>query len=431
MRALLNKDIASSRRGRLTVCTGTIASRLELDGEAGLATGVHIRSAKPTVGDSSPKDFFVKANREVIVCSGALCSPQLLLLSGLGPKDSGKDLGIPLVKELPAVGATLSDHYSFAILVELPKKETIHVLESIWGLWHMILWCLFGVGLMGMSTMLTSIFIRSGAIDEETMEVKLRDENNEDNLDISKTRNVPDLEIMLFPVSGLEKAVPGRSLFSIYPTIVQPHGSGRIELASTDPLAHPRVTHPLLLDDRDFITARKAVRFSMRLAEEFRKSGYPYPAEFAFAPGNKLATLREWEKTDEFDAEKTNKDEKVAVSVSGVQKAPEVDAHVTADESEEAGKTWKTVTNEEIDDYVRRVSHTSLHYSCTCPMSNNDETKGVVDQQLRVYGFKNLRIADASVFPKVPSAHTMAPALMVADRCADFVKSTWEKKVAE
>lgn len=59
---------------------------------------------------------------------------------------------------------------------------------------------------------------------------------------------------------------------------------------------------------------------------------------------------------------------------------------------------------------------------------SNDEKTGVVDQQLRVYGFTNFRLADTSVFPKIPSCHTMAPVMAVAERCADFVKAAWEEK---
>ncbi|KAI3396748.1 hypothetical protein diail_11710 [Diaporthe ilicicola] len=76
-------------------------------------------------------------------------------------------------------------------------------------------------------------------------------------------------------------------------------------------------------------------------------------------------------------------------------------------------KTWKTVSDDEIGDYVRRVSMSSLHVSCTCLMSTNEKS-GVIDQRLRVHGFKNLRIADASLFPKIPSGHTMAPTMMVS-----------------
>ena len=49
--------------------------------------------------------------------------------------------------------------------------------------------------------------------------------------------------------------------------------------------------------------------------------------------------------------------------------------------------------------------------------------RGVVDDQLRVFGVARLRIADASVFPTVPACHTQAPTVMVAERCADFVRN--------
>jgi choline dehydrogenase-like flavoprotein len=151
----------------------------------------------------------------------------------------------------------------------------------------------------------------------------------------------------------------------------------------------------------DVQAARTAVRFSMRLAAEFQML-YPYPAPFAFAPGNEYGALEDWEAQGEI--------------ASVLEK--------TATMSTGPNKTWKTVTDDEIDDYMRRVAHTALHFSSTCPIGI-DEKHGVVDQKLMVFGFTNLRIADASVFPKSISAHTMAPVMMVAERCADFVKSRW------
>lgn len=76
-RAWLNKEIATERQDRLTVCTGVIASKLEVDGVGKLVTGVSIRNAGPV---TNKKDYFVKARREVIICSGSICSPQLLML---------------------------------------------------------------------------------------------------------------------------------------------------------------------------------------------------------------------------------------------------------------------------------------------------------------------------------------------------------------
>lgn len=167
----------------------------------------------------------------------------------------------------------------------------------------------------------------------------------------------------------------------------------------------------MFTDKRDLATARLAVRFTMRVAAEFQKSGYPYPAPFAFAPGNRPDLLEEWEKTgDEWSAPKP--------TPAGVSAKP-------ASKESKEGKTWENVTDDEIDDYVKRVTHTSLHPVCTCPMSNDEKT-GVVDQKLRVHGFKNLRIADASVFPRVPTCHTMIPIMMIAERCATFIKEDWK-----
>lgn len=172
----------------------------------------------------------------------------------------------------------------------------------------------------------------------------------------------------------------------------------------------------MFLDQRDLEAARVAVRFTMRIAAEFQTSGYPHPAPFAFAPGNNPELLREWEKSADETAAPT--------PALAAQSSADFAADGQREKTE--GKTWQTVTNEEIDDYVRRVSHTSLHYACTCPMSN-DERTGVVDQKLRVFGFKNFRIADASVFPRVPSSHTMVPVMMIAERCASFIKEAWKE----
>jgi len=87
-------------------------------------------------------------------------------------------------------------------------------------------------------------------------------------------------------------------------------------------------------------------------------------------------------------------------------------------------KTWKTVTDAEIDAYVRETGQSSLHFGCSARMAPSAKD-GVVDAHLKVHGISNLRIADASVFPRIPSGHTMAPSLMVGERCADFLKAAW------
>lgn len=90
----LTKRLALSRRRHLTICTGVIVSGLDIDN--GLVRGVHFKTA-----DDSSETMFVQAKREVIVCSGAICTPQILMLSGIGPRDQLQSLDIPVKKELP------------------------------------------------------------------------------------------------------------------------------------------------------------------------------------------------------------------------------------------------------------------------------------------------------------------------------------------
>lgn len=421
--AFLNEDVARKRRSRLTVCTGATASRLKIDEGADSVRGVFLR---PAVAGKSTGDIYVEARREVIVCCGALKTAQLLMLSGIGPRDQLDANGIPVVNEKP-VGQTLSDHFAFPIMLELPKKETMHMLQTaIYGLWHMLLWFFFSTGLMSSNCIPSTIFVRSGAIDDKTMAIREQDPKSDgnsgplDNMDISQPRNIPDIEVMMFAVAGFKRPVTG-NFFTLYPCLVQPHSQGRVELADSNPFSHPRVTHPMLRSQDDWPIARKAIRFTMRLAQEFQKSGYPNPAPIAFAPGNELDKLAEWERTAEDEQKAATAPVVTPASANPVQKPEPAPATSSA-----PGKTWDTVTDDEIDRYIRSVATVSLHPSCTCPMSN-DPRRGVVDQRLRVHGLRNLRIADTSVFPRMLSTHTMWPAIMVSERCADFIKRDWSK----
>ncbi len=233
----------------------------------------------------------------------------------------------------------------------------------------------------------------------------------------------PDVEIMINPVNSLVMDMADRPLLTWYTTLVQPLSRGRVELADRDPLAHPRVHYAMFTHERDRAAARTATRFAMKLAGTFAASGYPYPAPLVFAPGMDLAELEVATRLlalplDTSPAAGQQAARKRRPELAGLKLRPA------------PPRAWRTVTDAEIDAYASRVALSSLHFSCTCRMSE-DATGGVVDQRLRVHGISNLRIADASIFPKIPSAHTMAPVIMVAERCADFVKEDWARKKTE
>ncbi|KAK1760007.1 alcohol oxidase [Echria macrotheca] len=423
-RVWLNADIARKRRNHLSVCTGVVASRLVLNDKADTVTAVQIQA----VG-AQGKDYTVKARREVILCGGALCTPQLLMLSGIGPNEELNRHGIPVRREFPWVGDLL-DHVSIPIMVEMPRKDTLHIVENILTLlWHLFLWLVFGTGVLGSSSTPTSIFYRTGALDEKTMTISRRDKDGKDAMDASQPRNIPNVEVMLIAIGTHRVSTPGLNLFSWYTTLVQPFSHGRIRLYSANPQDHPKVQHPVLDDERDRVDMRRAARFSMHLAEKFTDF-YPHPAPLAFYPGMDLKYLDSiyngtW---------KTYKPAKLHGPVPGGKYPTDESAASASDldlrkatAAAEAGKSWRNVTDEEIDEYCKRMALSTLHYSSTCRMSAKPED-GVVDQRLRVHGFQNLRIADASVFPYIPSGHTMAPSIMVAERCADFLKDEWDER---
>ncbi len=364
--------------------------------------GVRIRPIRgPDFAES-----IVRARKEVILCSGAFGSAQLLMLSGIGPSKDLDKLNIPLVQELP-VGQQLKDHTFVSIMLEVPITESIHLMYKTWmAIWQFVLYLVLGTGVLLGGISARSIFVRTTALDDKTLQVQARDEQGADNMDPLQPRNVPDVEIMMVPVSTMERAIKDKGLISLIVCLVQPESVGRLELVSTNPQEHLRVFYPYFTDQKDLVTARKALRFTMRLVQEFlENSGYPYKASLFMGPTvnrySNSALLRDTENLDETMETIPPRGSKVA-------------------------KKWNEVTDEELDEYIYAIGATGLHFSCTCRMSLNS-AEGVVDQKLRVHGLKNLRVADASVFPKLPSGHTQAPAMMVGARCADFVKARWQE----
>ena len=87
---------------------------------------------------------------------------------------------------------------------------------------------------------------------------------------------------------------------------------------------------------------------------------------------------------------------------------------------EELNPSSQITSREQLIDWLRATCEHEYHPSCTCRMGSPDE--GVVDSQLCVYGVDALRVADASVQPRIVSANTQAVTVMIAERCSDLVR---------
>ena len=203
-------------RPNLTVRTGAHATRVLL--QDGRANGVVYRSAG--------REEEAHARREVIVCAGAFNTPQLLLLSGIGPRDHLAEHGIELEHELPGVGRNLLDHLAAGVLAATRTTGTLYAAESPRSIARYLL---FRRGL------LTSNVVEAAAL------VRTRPE-----------LPAPDLELLFAPVLFLDEGLtpPSRHGVTVGAVVLQPKSVGWVRLRSPDPF-DPPVIEPRYLSDAD------------------------------------------------------------------------------------------------------------------------------------------------------------------------------------
>lgn len=193
---------------------------------------------------------------------------------------------------------------------------------------------------------------------------------------------IPDIELMPLAVTAMDdleehqRLFSKMGLFSILATLAKPKSRGTVRLASADPHQRPKVDFGILSDPEDYVVARASVRLFLKVAETMKGLGFPLQDNITFP-----------EDKQEKDAKNNN--------------------------------------NEEIDEFIRRKIRTIYHYSSSCRMApvNDAKAPGVVDDQLKVHGVKGLRVCDTSIFPQIISHHLQAPAVMVAEKCADLIKA--------
>jgi choline dehydrogenase len=222
-------------RTNLTVRTQARATRLLFEGRR--AVGV----AYSRAGMSEE----VRARREVLVCAGSINSPQLLKLSGIGPPEELRQLGIPLVHALPGVGENLQDHLEFYFQVACREPITLYGQLS---LWHRALigarWLLLHSGLGTSNHFETGGFIRSRA-----------------------GVRYPDIQFHFLP---LAVNYDGSSLarehgFQAHVGPMRSQSQGRVSLRSADPLAKPRISFNYMSRDSDWVEMRACVRLTREI----------------------------------------------------------------------------------------------------------------------------------------------------------------------
>ncbi|KAI0721777.1 GMC oxidoreductase [Fomitopsis betulina] len=236
--ACLPKELARERNEHLHICVRATVRKIEVetanDGHR-TATGVYVQSA-----DGRSSSRFVHVRKEAILTSGPVSSPQLLMLSGIGPAPHLRDLGILVVKDLPGVGMHLQDHLGVAVQYRVPIKDSVIQLQlRPWLIIkEFILYILFGTGLLLAPVLELSIFLQSRLFNDDfrTTTTSKIDE------DASLPQNIPDIEVM--PIAWRDIAAAqadndGGIGFLCLP--LRPKSTGTVRLASSDPFDEPVV----------------------------------------------------------------------------------------------------------------------------------------------------------------------------------------------
>lgn len=360
-------------RKNLKVSTRSRVTKIIIDEQSMEARGVEFTK--------DGKTYRIWARREVILSAGAFHSPQLLMLSGIGPKHHLESLGIKVLKDLP-VGEVMYDHNTFqGILfavndssITFPKSGLIeNMIQTIGYLYNEsgILPSLGGVEALG--------YIKTTESEEK--------------------EDLPDIEL-IFLGGGLHtdrgrsfrknymftdaiyntlwKPLEKKTAVSVFPMLLHPKSKGHIKLRSKNPFDSPKLYGGIFTDpqNKDLKTFIASIRYIQKLMKT--KAFQKYEAKLVEA---KLPGCEQFVFNSDF--------------------------------------YWECA--------LRHMATTLHHQIATCKMGPKHDREAIVDPRLRVYGVKKLRVADTSVIPIPLAAHSNVPAIMIGEKASDIIKEDWSK----
>ncbi|WBU65299.1 GMC family oxidoreductase [Paracoccus aerodenitrificans] len=323
-------------RGRpnLTVMSGTQVLGIVVENNR--ATGIRI-------ADGSGVRQIGAAN-EVILSSGAIGSPRLLMLSGIGPGDHLRETGLDVVLDQPEIGANLQDHLDLFTIWECSGPHSYDRFAKP----HLSV-------LAGLQYLLT----RKGPVASSLFETG-------GFWFVEEGARSPDVQFHLGLGSGIEAGVAampdgGLTLNSAY---LRPRSRGTVRLASADPKAAPLIDPNYWADPHD---------------REMSIRGLQLVRQIMSQDALKPFLTRE------------------------VLPGPEIR------------------TEQELFEHACANAKTDHHPAGTCRMGA--DSGAVLDPRLRFNGISGLRVADASVMPRLVSSNTNAPVIMIAEKAADMIRA--------
>ncbi|XP_063988381.1 glucose dehydrogenase [FAD, quinone]-like [Diachasmimorpha longicaudata] len=318
------------------------------------------------------KTYRINAKKEVILSAGAISTPKLLMLSGVGPKEHLNELGIKAIKDA-RVGYNLCDHVAFVGLTFLINDTVSLNIKNIQGPEFAQQYVVNGTGPQSTSGTEALAFTRSKyALDAR-----------------------PDMELFFIPAAmhvdndkgfrivrrvtqeiydKVWKPLEGQDAWTIMPVLQLSQSKGRIRLNSTNIDDHPLINPNLLDDPIDLKILVEGIKQSIAISKSKAFQRY----------GTRLHEIK----------------------IPGCE-----NLEFNSDDY------WQCA--------VKYLTIPYLHEVGTAKMGPSTDPTAVVDPELRVYGIKGLRVIDASIMPEEPVGHLMATIYMIAEKGADMIKRTW------
>ncbi|XP_068632726.1 glucose dehydrogenase [FAD, quinone]-like [Battus philenor] len=320
----------------------------------------------------------VRCRREIILSAGPIASPQLLMLSGVGPKEQLDVLGIPVISDL-RVGKNMYDHIAFPGVVFKLNSNNASLQESkVATLPNLMQWLQFGDGLMTTPSLVEAMgYLKTTESEDQAPDVGLLNLGGSIASDsggaFRKSWKISDktYKTAFSPLNGCDT-------WSAIPFLLHPRSKGYLELRDNNPFSHPKLYGNYLTDPKDIATMKEAIKYVIKLGESepFKKYNAqlylpPYPTCLNHAPGSETY--------------------------------------------------WECA--------IRTMIVSLHHHVATCKMGPPNDPTAVVDPELRVYGIDGLRVVDLSILPHTISGHLNAPAVMIGEKAADMIKKAWSNVV--
>lgn len=352
-----------NKRPNLIIHTEAYVTKILIDPISKIASGVKYLK--------NGLYFTAYVNKEVIVSGGAINSPKLLMLSGIGPKHHLESLNIQTITDLQ-VGFNLMDHVTTdALILTLSNKTSTMVshdqlMHEVYNYHAQHPHKKFGP-LATTSTLNSVAFYKTAySEDPEAPDIQF----HFDGRNVAEFYSDPTTYAAtnIFPLSFYD-GIAAR------PLLLTPRSRGYIKLNITDPVFGPPLIYSRFFTVKEDIDALvEGLRFAVSLEETsvFKANGASY----------------------------------VKIPIEAC-----------------SGHIWGTY------DYFAclliQYTSTIYHPAGTCKMGPQWDKDAVVDPRLRVYGVHKLRVIDASIMPKVIRGNTNAPVIMIAEKASDLIKEEW------